>query len=98
MTPRLSGQAGSPVLDNAAVTARFAQFRISSRITVGIRLITRNRPGLSEAIWFGSRRHCRLFQHGVVAFLGFGRRDVVDGLQEPPVPCTTPTRICKSKE
>ena len=26
-----------------------------------------------------------MFQHGVVAFLGFGRRDVADGLQEPPV-------------
>ena len=25
------------------------------------------------------------FQHGVVAFLSFGRRDVADGLQEPPV-------------
>ena len=24
-------------------------------------------------------------QHGVVTFLGFGRRDVADGLQEPPV-------------
>ena len=42
-------------------------------------------PGSSEAIWFESRRHGRLFQHGVVAFLGFGRRDVADGLQEPPV-------------
>jgi hypothetical protein len=26
-----------------------------------------------------------LFQLGVVAFLGFGWRDVADGLQEPPV-------------
>jgi hypothetical protein len=26
-----------------------------------------------------------VFQHGVVALLGFGRRDVADGLQEPPV-------------
>jgi hypothetical protein len=26
-----------------------------------------------------------LFQHGVVALLGFGRRDVADGLQEPSV-------------
>jgi hypothetical protein len=33
------------VLDIAAVTAKFTQFRISSRITVGIRLITRHRPG-----------------------------------------------------
>jgi hypothetical protein len=45
----------------------------------------RTAPGSSEAIWFESRRHGRLFQHGVVAFLGFGRRDVADGLQEPPV-------------
>ena|SRR6516162_3905964 len=44
-----------------------------------------NRPGSPEAIWFESRRHGRLFQHGVVAFLSFGRRDVADGLQEPPV-------------
>ena len=27
----------------------------------------------------------RLFQHGVVTVLDFGRRDVADGLQEPPV-------------
>ena len=26
-----------------------------------------------------------MFQHGVVAFLGFGRRDVADGLQEPAI-------------
>ena len=26
-----------------------------------------------------------MFQHGVVALLGFGRRDVADRLQEPPV-------------
>jgi len=29
--------------------------------------------------------HGRLFQHGVVALLGFGRRYVADGLQEPSV-------------
>ena len=28
---------------------------------------------------------CDCSEHGVVAFLGFGRRDVTDGLQEPPV-------------
>ena len=32
-----------------------------------------------------SRGHGWLIQHGVVAFLGFGRRDVADGLQVPPV-------------
>src|ERR1700677_4393808 len=42
-------------------------------------------PGLPEAIWFKLCRHGRLFQHGVVALLGFGRRYVADGLQEPPV-------------
>ena len=26
-----------------------------------------------------------LFQHGVVALLGFGRRDVADGLQQPSI-------------
>src|SRR6266511_1973078 len=42
-------------------------------------------PGLSEAILFESRRHGRLFQHGVVAFLRVGRRDVADGLQQPAI-------------
>jgi DNA invertase Pin-like site-specific DNA recombinase len=36
-----------------------------------------------------------LFQHGVVALLGFGRWDVSDGLQEPsvvkPIDTTTPS-------
>ena len=35
--------------------------------------------GLSHAAMAGS------FQHGVVAFLGFGRRDVADGLQQPAI-------------
>ena len=34
---------------------------------------------------FESRCHGRFFQHGVVAFLGFGRRDVADGLQQPAI-------------
>ena len=42
-------------------------------------------PGSSEAIWFESRRHGRLWPACVVTFLGFGRRDVADGLQETPV-------------
>ena len=42
-------------------------------------------PGLPEAISFESRCHGWLLQHGVVAFLSFGRRDVADGLEEPPV-------------
>ena len=29
---------------------------------------------MPEAVWFESGRHGWLFQHGVVAFLGFGRR------------------------
>ena len=40
---------------------------------------------MPDAVWFESRRHGGLFQYGVVALLGFGRRDVADGLQEPPV-------------
>ena len=42
-------------------------------------------PGLPEAVSFKSRCHGWLFQHGVVAFLGFGRRDVADGLQQPAI-------------
>jgi hypothetical protein len=37
-----------------------------------------------EAISFESRRHGELLQHGVVARLGFGRRDIADRLQKPP--------------
>jgi hypothetical protein len=44
-----------------------------------------NLPGFVGGDLVESRRHGRLFQHGVVALLGFGRRDVADGLQEPPV-------------
>jgi hypothetical protein len=33
---------------------------------------------LSEAISFESRRHGWLFQHGVVAFLGFRRKQLKD--------------------
>jgi len=40
---------------------------------------------LPEAISFETRRHGRLFQHGVVAFLGFGRRDVADEFQQPAI-------------
>ena len=34
---------------------------------------------------FESRCYSRLLQHSTVAFFGFGRRDVADGLQEPPI-------------
>jgi len=44
-----------------------------------------NRPGISEAILFESRGHGWFGQHGVVALLGFGRRDVADGLQQPAI-------------
>ena len=40
---------------------------------------------MPEAISFESRRHGWLLRHGVVALLGFGRRDVADRLHEPPV-------------
>jgi hypothetical protein len=42
-------------------------------------------PGLPEAISFKLCLHGGLFQHGVVALPGFGRRDVADGLEEPSV-------------
>jgi hypothetical protein len=34
---------------------------------------------------FESRRHGGFCQHGVVAFLGFSRRDVADRLQQPAI-------------
>ena len=34
---------------------------------------------------FESRCYSRWLQHSVVAFFGFGRRDVANGLQEPPI-------------
>ena len=34
---------------------------------------------------FESRGHGWLIQHGVVALLGFGRRDVADGFQQPAI-------------
>jgi hypothetical protein len=40
---------------------------------------TRTAPALPEATWFKLCRHGGAFQHGVVALLGFGRRDVADG-------------------
>ena len=40
---------------------------------------------MPEAIWFKLRRHGRLFQHCVVALLGFRRWDVSDRLQKPSV-------------
>ena len=40
---------------------------------------------MPEAVWFEARRHGWLYQYGVVVLIGFGRRDVADGLQEPPV-------------
>jgi hypothetical protein len=39
--------------------------------------------------------HGWLFQHSVVAFLGFGWRDVADGLQEPPVVEPVPPFECR---
>jgi hypothetical protein len=40
---------------------------------------------LPEALWFESRGQLLLIYHGVVACLGFGRRDVADGLQQPAI-------------
>ena len=40
---------------------------------------------MPEAVWFESRRHGWLFQYGVVTLLGFGRRDVSDGLQQSAI-------------
>jgi transposase len=44
-----------------------------------------NRPGLPEAVWFESRCQFLLIEHGVVALLGLGRRDVVDRHQPAAV-------------
>src|SRR6201984_1128118 len=57
----------------------------SAWIEAGLRTSSEPPPGLPEASWFKLRRHGGLFQHGVVALLGFGRRNVADGLQESPV-------------
>ena len=51
----------------------------------GVLLLRQAAPGLPEAVWFESRSHVGLLQHGVVAFLGFSRRDIADRLQQPPV-------------
>jgi hypothetical protein len=40
---------------------------------------------LPEAILFESRGHGCAVQHGEVAFLGFGRGDEADGLQNPAI-------------
>jgi beta-lactamase superfamily II metal-dependent hydrolase len=40
---------------------------------------------LPEALWFESRGQLLLIDHGVVACLGFGRRDVADRLQQPAI-------------
>jgi hypothetical protein len=41
---------------------------------------------LPEAVSFESRRHGGLLRHGIVAFLGFGWRDVADdGVGVAPV-------------
>ena len=40
---------------------------------------------MPEAIWFESRGYVEHVDLSIVACLGFGRRDVADGLQEPPV-------------
>jgi hypothetical protein len=42
-----------------------------------------NRAGLPEAGWFKLCGHGWLVQHGVILLLGFGWRDVADGLQKP---------------
>jgi hypothetical protein len=57
--------------------------RVQARVTLNqVQMAEVNRrPDLPEAVWFESRRHGRLFQHGEVAFLGFRRRHVADGLQ-----------------
>ena len=40
---------------------------------------------MPEATWFESRGYVEHVDLSIVACLGFGRRDVADGLQEPPV-------------
>ena len=52
-------------------------------------------PGLPEAIWFKLCRHGGLFQHGVVALLGFGRRDMPMGSRSPVVEPIHPFQGCE---
>ena len=40
---------------------------------------------MPEAIWFESRRHSRWLEGGIVGGLGFGGRDVSDGLEQATV-------------
>ena len=40
---------------------------------------------MPETVWFESRCHGLLLQHGIIAFLSFGRRDVADGLQQSAI-------------
>ena len=44
-----------------------------------------NRSGLIGGCFVKSRGHGWLIQHGVVALLGFCRRDVADGFQQPEI-------------
>jgi transposase len=44
-----------------------------------------NRTGFTGDFWLESRCHGLLFQHCIIAFLGFGRRDVADGLQQSAI-------------
>ena len=41
-------------------------------------------PGLPEAVWFESRGHRPLFEHGMVLLLDVDGRDVADGFEQPP--------------
>ena len=38
---------------------------------------------MPETVWFESRRYGWLFERGLIALLGFSRRDVADGLEQP---------------
>ena len=40
---------------------------------------------MPEAIWIKLRSHGCVVQYGVIALLGFGRRDVADGREQPPI-------------
>lgn len=44
-----------------------------------------NRPGFPGGLGYESRRPLPFVEQSLVALLGFGRRDVADGLQQPEV-------------
>ena len=68
-----------------ASTNRAAWFEINVAACCPVADANLTAPGLPEAVSFESRCHGGLLCHGIVAFLGFGWRDVADRLQQPTI-------------